>query len=70
MAASDTRRPTIAAANQASILDIHQKRTFNLADVRETEIELTLETRGPQQIEALVKAIAAKGYEVRSFEFD
>ncbi|HRY87330.1 MAG TPA: threonine ammonia-lyase [Rubrivivax sp.] len=61
---------TIAAANQASILDIHQKRTFNLADVRETEIELTLETRGPAQIDAIVEAIAAKGYEVRSFEFD
>jgi threonine dehydratase len=60
----------IAAAQQANILDIHQRRTFNLADVRETEIDLMVETRGPEVVEAMLKAIAAKGYEARSFAFE
>jgi len=60
----------IAAAQQANILDIHQRRTFNLADVRETEIDLVIEARGPEVIEAMLKAFAAKGYEARCFEFE
>lgn len=60
----------IAAAQQANILDIHQRRTFNLADVRETEIDLMVETRGPEVVEAMMKAIAAKGYGVRLFAFE
>jgi threonine dehydratase len=60
----------IAAAQQANILDIHQRRTFNLADVRETEIDLMVETRGPEVVEAMLKGIAAKGYEARSFAFE
>jgi len=61
---------TIAAAQHVAIRDIHQRRTFNLADVRETEVDLLLETRGPEQIQSLLEAIAAKGYEARSFEFE
>lgn len=60
----------IAAAEHANILDIHQRRTFNLADVRETEIELVIETRGPQVVKAMLAAITQKGYEARSFEFE
>jgi threonine dehydratase len=60
----------IAAAQQANILDIHHGRTFTSAQYRETEIELTVETRGPEAVEAILKAIAAKGYQARSFAFD
>jgi threonine dehydratase len=60
----------IASAEHANILDIHQRRTFNLADVRETEIEMVLETRGPQVVKAMLAAITQKGYEARSFEFE
>jgi threonine dehydratase len=60
----------IAAQEGANILDIHQRRTFNLADVRETDIDMIVETRGPEQVEALVKAIGAKGYQARSFAFE
>ena len=60
----------IAAAQQANILDIHHGRTFTSAQYRETEIELTVETRGPEAVEAMLKAIAAKGYQARSFAFD
>lgn len=60
----------IAADQQANILDIHHGRTFTSARYRETEIELTVETRGPDAVEAMLKAIAAKGYQARSFVFD
>ena len=29
-----------------------------------------VETRGPEVVEAMLKAIAAKGYQARSFAFD
>lgn len=61
---------TIAAREGANILDIHQRRTFNLANVRETEIDMIVETRGPEQVEALLEAIGAKGYPARSFAFE
>lgn len=61
---------SIAAEHNANILDIHQRRTFNFADIRETDIDLMLETRGPEQVKALLEAIGAKGYEARSFAFE
>lgn len=60
----------IAARNGANILDIHQRRTFNLADIRETDIDMIVEARGPEAVEAMLKAIAAKGYDARSFAFE
>jgi len=60
----------IAASHQANILDIHHRRTFNSAQLRETEVELLVETRGPAQVQALLQAIAAKGYEAQSFAFE
>lgn len=60
----------IAAERNANILDIHQRRTFNHADVRETEIDMIVETRGPEVIEDMLKAIVAKGYGARPFAFD
>jgi threonine dehydratase len=61
---------TIAASQQANILDIHHGRTFTSASFRETEVELMVETRGPEAVEALLQTIAAKGYQVRSFAFE
>jgi len=60
----------IAASQQANILDIHHRRTFNSGQLRETEIELLIETRGPEQINALLQAIAGKGYSAQSFAFE
>jgi threonine dehydratase len=60
----------IAAAQQANILDIHHGRTFTSASFRETEIELMVETRGVEAIEALLQAIDARGYQARSFSFE
>ncbi|HEX5958066.1 MAG TPA: threonine ammonia-lyase [Hyphomicrobiaceae bacterium] len=60
----------IAASQHANILDIHHGRTFTSAAFRETEIELMVETRGPETIEALLQAVAARGYQARSFSFE
>jgi threonine dehydratase len=60
---------TIAASQQVNILDIHHGRTFTSAAFRETEIELMVETRGPEAVESLLQAIAAKGYQAQFFTF-
>jgi threonine dehydratase len=61
---------TIAASQQANILDIHHGRTFTSASFRETEIELMVEARGPEAVESLLKSITAKGYQAQSFTFE
>jgi hypothetical protein len=52
------------------MLDIHHGRTFTTAQYRETEVAPVVETRGPHAVVAMLKAIAAKGYQARSFAFD
>jgi hypothetical protein len=37
---------------------------------RETEVELLIDTRGPEQVQALLQAIAEKGYSAQSFIFE
>jgi threonine dehydratase len=59
-----------AASQQANILDIHHGRTFTSAALRETELELMVETRGPKAVEVLLQAIVSKGYQARSFTFE
>lgn len=49
---------------QANILEIHHNRAFSRADVGETEVEVTLETKGPQHIEQLMARLKKKGYTV------
>ena len=58
----------MAAAEKAHILDIHHRRVFNSAAYRETELELLVETPGPEQIEALLRAMSAQGYRAQSVE--
>jgi threonine dehydratase len=50
----------IAASQKANILDIHHGRTFTSAAFRETEIELMVETRGPEAVEALLRTMAER----------
>jgi len=52
------------AAEKANVLEVHHNRAFLPGAIGDTGIELTLETRGPEHIEALVAAMAAKGYAV------
>jgi threonine dehydratase len=56
---------TVVAAQRANVLDIGHDRAFSGAAIGETEVVLTLETSGREQIEAVVAAVRAAGYEVR-----
>jgi threonine dehydratase len=52
------------AAERANVLEVVHNRAFLSGAVGDTEIALTLETRGPRHIDDLVHALAAKGYAV------
>ena len=52
------------AAERANVLEVHHNRAFMQGPIGDTEIELTLETKGPVHVEQLVRALAAKGYAV------
>src|SRR5207302_9962787 len=52
------------AAERANVLEVHHNRAFLQEAIGDTEIDLTLETRGPAHIEALIDALKGKGYAV------
>jgi threonine dehydratase len=52
------------AAEKANVLDVHHERAFMKGPIGETEIELTLDTRGAAHSAELVTALEAKGYRV------
>ncbi len=52
------------AAERANVLEVHHNRAFMQGPIGDTEIELTLETKGPAHVEQLVRALSAKGYSV------
>jgi threonine dehydratase len=54
----------VVAGQRANILDIGHNRAFTAARIGESEVVLTLETWGPEQIEAVVGALRAANYQV------
>ena len=52
------------AAEQANVLEVHHNRAFLQGSIGDTEIELTLETKGADHVETLTHALAGKGYAV------
>ena len=52
------------AAERGNVLEVHHIRAFLQGAIGDTEIEVTLETRGPEHIDALIAALKAKGYAV------
>jgi threonine dehydratase len=54
----------LVAEARANILHIHHDRAFSRARVGETEVELTLETSGREQIEAIKRHLAQASYAV------
>ena len=49
---------------RANVLEVHHNRAFLHGPIGDTELELTLETRGPAHVEELTSALIAQGYEV------
>jgi threonine dehydratase len=54
----------VVAAQRANVLDIGHNRAFTTARISDTEVVLTLETSGREQIEAVVAALRGAGYQV------
>jgi threonine dehydratase len=52
------------AAEKANVLEVHHERAFLKGPIGDTEIELTLDTRGATHAEQLLAALKAKGYTV------
>jgi threonine dehydratase len=52
------------ATEKANVLEVHHDRAFVPGPIGDTEIELTLETKGAAHAEQLVSALKAKGYAV------
>jgi len=55
----------LIARARANLVSIEHVREAVPLRVRETGVELTLETRGPQHTEDLLDALNGAGYEVR-----
>jgi threonine dehydratase len=49
---------------QANIVEVRHQRTFTTLPLRATEVELVLETRGPDHVRELVAALEGAGYRV------
>ncbi|MBI3458309.1 MAG: threonine ammonia-lyase [Candidatus Rokubacteria bacterium] len=60
----------VVAAQRANVLDIGHNRAFTAAAIGETEVVLTLETSGREQIEAIVAGLRAAGYQVEELTAD
>lgn len=58
------RLTALVAESRANVLHIHHDRAFSRARLGETEVELTLETSGREQIEAVKRHLAESGYTV------
>jgi len=58
------RLTTLIAAERANILHIEHDRAFSSGGIGETEVELTLETSGRAQIDALKQRLEDAGYRV------
>ncbi|MBI4609769.1 MAG: threonine ammonia-lyase [Candidatus Rokubacteria bacterium] len=54
----------MVAAARANILHIVHNRAFSRARIGESEVELTLETSGRDQIDAVIKSLRSAGYQV------
>ena len=58
------RLTALIAESRANILHIEHDRAFSRAGVGESEVELTLETSGPAQIEEIKSRLRSTGYRV------
>jgi threonine dehydratase len=59
------RLTALIAEARANILHIEHDRAFSRAGIGESEVELTLETSGPQQIDLIRARLTAAGYRVQ-----
>jgi threonine dehydratase len=63
-----TRLTGLVAEARANVLHIEHNRAFSRTRIGESEVSLTLETTGPEQIPALVQRLRKAGYRVAAPE--
>ncbi len=62
------RLTALVAESRANVLHISHDRAFSHARIGETEVEMTLETSGREQIEAVKRRLGEAGYRVREVD--
>ncbi|MBI3030506.1 MAG: threonine ammonia-lyase [Candidatus Rokubacteria bacterium] len=62
------RLTALIAQSRANVLHISHDRAFSHARIGETEVEVTLETSGREQIEAVKQGLSEAGYRVREVD--
>jgi threonine dehydratase len=62
VAGSLARLTRAVADTKANVVQIHHDRAFSKADLVNVEVEMVLETRGPDHVEQVRAALAAQGY--------
>jgi threonine dehydratase len=55
---------SIVANHRANVIEVHHSRAF-ASRFGDTTLQLTLETRGPEHVEELLKALRERGYQVQ-----
>jgi len=53
----------LIASHRANIVDVHHNRAYYGVNLGETAIDITMETRGREQVAELLAALTAEGYE-------
>jgi threonine dehydratase len=52
----------LITSHRANIVDVHHNRAYYGVNLGETAIDITMETRGPEQVAELLEALTAEGY--------
>jgi threonine dehydratase len=54
---------TVVATHRANVIEVHHTRAFSHR-FGDTTLQLTLETRGPDHVEEILRALRERGYQV------
>ena len=56
---------TLVAEQHANILEIYQHHSVSEVDIGETEVEMVLEAKGKEHIDAIITSIKQRGYTIK-----
>ena len=56
---------SLVAAQHANILEIYQHHSISEVDIGETEVEMVLEAKGRQHVDAIIASIRECGYQLK-----
>ena len=59
------RLASLVAAQHANILEIYQHHSVSEVDIGETEVEMVLEAKGREHVDAIITSITQSGYQLK-----